>query len=71
VAAIAPTPKTAGNPDRRAAELRLDVSPELTVQLVSREAAPELGLAPTKELLRRGAYFTALVCYDDFAAIVP
>jgi LacI family transcriptional regulator len=28
-----------------------------------------LGLAPTKELLRRGAYFTALVCYDDFAAI--
>jgi LacI family transcriptional regulator len=52
-----------------AADLRLEVSPELTVQLLSREATPELGLAPTRELLNRGAYFSALVCYDDFAAI--
>ncbi len=52
-----------------AAELRLDVLPELTVQLLSRVATPELGLAPTMELLNRGAYFTALVCYDDLAAI--
>lgn len=52
-----------------AAELRLEVSPELIVQLVSREATPELGLAPTRELLSRGAYFSALVCYDDLAAI--
>jgi LacI family transcriptional regulator len=52
-----------------AAELRLNVSAELTVQVVSREATPELGLAPTVELLSRGAYFTAMVCYNDFAAI--
>jgi LacI family transcriptional regulator len=52
-----------------AAELRVDVSPELIVQLLSREATPELGLAPTRELLSRSVYFTALVCYDDFAAI--
>jgi LacI family transcriptional regulator len=52
-----------------AAELRLEVLPELTVQLLSREASPELGFGPTMELLNRGVYFTALVCYDDVAAI--
>jgi LacI family transcriptional regulator len=31
-----------------AADLRLDVLPELTVELLSREATPELGLAPTR-----------------------
>ena len=52
-----------------AAELRLDVLPELTVQLMSREATPELGFGPTRELLRRDVYFSAMVCYDDVAAI--
>jgi LacI family transcriptional regulator len=52
-----------------AAELRLAVLPELTVQLKSREVTPELGLDPTRELLSRGVYFTALVCYNDLAAI--
>ena len=52
-----------------AAELRVDMPPALTVQLISREASPELGLDPTRELLSRGVYFTALVCYDDLAAI--
>ena len=52
-----------------AAELRVDVLPALTVQLVSRVATPELGLDPTTELLSRGVYFTALVCYNDLAAI--
>jgi LacI family transcriptional regulator len=52
-----------------ASELRLEVLPALTVQVTSREATPELGLEPTRELLRRGDHFTALVCYDDLAAI--
>ena len=52
-----------------AKELRLQVQPELTVQLVSRDSTPLLGLSPTKELLSRDVYFTALVCYDDLAAI--
>ena len=52
-----------------AAELRVDVLPKLTVQVLSREATPELGLAPTTELLSRGVYFSALVCYNDLAAI--
>lgn len=52
-----------------AAELHLDMPPALTVQLMTREATPELGLAPTRELLRRGVHFTALVCYNDLAAI--
>jgi LacI family transcriptional regulator len=52
-----------------AKELRLDVLPELTVQVMSREATPELGLAPTRELLSRNVYFSALVCYNDLAAI--
>src|SRR5450631_2318434 len=52
-----------------AAELRVDVPPALTVEVMSREATPELGLDPTRELLSRGVYFTALVCYNDLAAI--
>lgn len=52
-----------------AAELRVDVLPALTVEVMSREATPELGLDPTRELLSRGVYFTALVCYNDLAAI--
>ena len=52
-----------------AKELSVDVPPELTVQLLSRDSTPQLGYGPTKELLSRGVYFTALVCYDDLAAI--
>jgi LacI family transcriptional regulator len=52
-----------------AAQLRMDVLPELTVQVMSRAATPELGLEPTRELLSRGVKFTALVCYNDLAAI--
>lgn len=52
-----------------AADLGLVVQPSLTVQLVSRVATPELGLDPTRELLSRGVNFTALVCYNDLAAI--
>src|ERR1039458_98246 len=52
-----------------AKELSVDVPPELTVQLLSRDSTPQLGYGPTKELLSRGGYFTALVCYDYLAAI--
>ena len=52
-----------------ARELKLDVLPELTVQLQLRVSTPELGFGPTNELLKRGADFTALVCYNDIAAI--
>jgi LacI family transcriptional regulator len=52
-----------------AAELRLEVLQELTVQLTTREASPDLGLSPARELLSRGVYFSALVCYNDLAAI--
>ena len=52
-----------------AKELRVDVPPELTVKLLSRDSTPQLGFGPTKELLSRGVYFTALVCYNDLAAI--
>src|ERR1017187_8371736 len=52
-----------------ARELKLEVLPELTVQLMLRVSTPELGFGPARELLSRGAFFTALVCYDDLAAI--
>ena len=52
-----------------AKELRLDVPRELTVTLASRETTPELGFSPTRELLSRDVFFSALVCYNDLAAI--
>ena len=52
-----------------AAELGIPARPELTVQLRSRISTPELGLDPANELLQRKVPFTALVCYDDIAAI--
>ena len=52
-----------------AAELHISVRPELTVQLKSRVSTPELGFEPACELLNRKASFTAMVCYDDIAAI--
>jgi len=52
-----------------AAQFGLEVPPELTVQLQLRSSTPELGYGPAKELLSREREFTALVCYDDLAAI--
>jgi len=52
-----------------AKELKLEVPPELTVQLKLMTSTPELGFLPVSELLSRGAHFTALVCYNDVAAI--
>ncbi len=52
-----------------ARELKLEVPPALTIQLRSLVSTPELGYNPACELLAGGASFTALVCYDDLAAI--
>jgi DNA-binding LacI/PurR family transcriptional regulator len=52
-----------------ARDLKLVVPPEATVQLELRVSTPELGFAPTNELISRGVDFTALVCYNDIAAI--
>jgi LacI family transcriptional regulator len=52
-----------------ARDLKLVVSPELTVQLYSKASTPELGFEPTNELIQRGGDFTALVCFNDVAAI--
>ncbi|HMG84934.1 MAG TPA: LacI family DNA-binding transcriptional regulator [Terracidiphilus sp.] len=52
-----------------ARDLKLAVPPELVVQLQLRVSTPELGFEPANELLQRGADFTALLCYNDIAAI--
>src|SRR5450631_1583661 len=52
-----------------AKDLKLSVPPELTVQLELRVSTPELGFAPANELLQRGGEFTAIICYNDVAAI--
>ncbi|MDR3739239.1 MAG: LacI family DNA-binding transcriptional regulator [Terracidiphilus sp.] len=52
-----------------ARELKLVVPPELTVQLQLKVSTPELGYEPANELIQRGGDFTAIVCYNDLAAI--
>src|ERR1035441_9294222 len=52
-----------------ARDLKLAVRPELVVQLQLRVSTPELGYEPANELMQRGGDFTALVCYNDIAAI--
>ena len=49
--------------------LKLPVLPDLTVHLQLRVSTPQLGYVPAKELIDRGGEFTALVCYNDMAAI--
>ncbi len=52
-----------------ARDLKIPVPPELTVTLELRVSTPELGFGPTNALIDRGVDFTALVCYNDIAAI--
>ena len=52
-----------------ARELKLALPPELAVQLQLRVSTPELGYEPANELIHRGVDFTAMVCYNDIAAI--
>jgi LacI family transcriptional regulator len=52
-----------------ARDLKLTVASQLCVQLELRVSTPELGFMPANELLQRGIDFTALVAYNDIAAI--
>jgi DNA-binding LacI/PurR family transcriptional regulator len=52
-----------------ARELKLAILPELVVQLQLRVSTPELGYEPANELIQRGGDFTAMICYNDIAAI--
>jgi len=52
-----------------ARELKVEVLPELCVQLKLRTSTPELGFEPANELVSRSKEFTAVVCYNDEAAI--
>jgi DNA-binding LacI/PurR family transcriptional regulator len=52
-----------------AKEFGIVVRPELTVDLKLMVSTPELGYGPACELLSRKVIFTAVVCYDDIAAI--
>jgi LacI family transcriptional regulator len=52
-----------------ARELKLPVQPELTEQLQLRVSTPELGYEPANELIQRGGDFTAMICFNDIAAI--
>jgi LacI family transcriptional regulator len=52
-----------------ARELKLEVPPELTVQVQVQVSTPEMGFGPVNELFSRDTEFTALVCYNDMAAI--
>jgi DNA-binding LacI/PurR family transcriptional regulator len=52
-----------------AKELSIRIRPELTVQIEIDLATPELGYPATKQLIARGAPFTALFAYNDMSAI--
>ena len=52
-----------------ARDLKLTVAPELCVQLQLRVSTPELGFGPTIELIQRGLDFSALIAFNDIAAI--
>jgi DNA-binding LacI/PurR family transcriptional regulator len=52
-----------------ARDLKLNVTPDLCVQLQLRVSTPELGFGPAQELIERGADFTAVVAFNDISAI--
>lgn len=54
---------------RAARELDVTIDPELVVQLEGDLPSPALGHGVTRELLARGAEFTALFAFNDISAI--
>jgi DNA-binding LacI/PurR family transcriptional regulator len=52
-----------------AKDLKIDVTPERCVTLELRVSTPELGFGPMNELIARGGDFTAVLAYNDIAAI--
>jgi LacI family transcriptional regulator len=54
---------------KAARELGLVIRPELTVQLTEDLTSPELGYPVVQQLLAHHRRFTAIVCFNDMAAI--
>ncbi len=54
---------------RAARELGLAVRPELTIRLTRDQTSPELGYPVVQQLLAHHRRFTALVCFNDMAAL--
>jgi DNA-binding LacI/PurR family transcriptional regulator len=52
-----------------AAEIGMNIDPDLTVQIDTDDATPMLGYPFAKRLLTRGKPFTALFAYNDISAI--
>jgi LacI family transcriptional regulator len=52
-----------------AAELKIEINPELAIQIDIDDPTPQLGYPFGKELLERGVPFTALFAYNDISAI--
>src|SRR6202051_3173641 len=52
-----------------AAELNIELRPELTVQIDIDDPTPQLGYPFAKQLLQRKVPFTALFAYNDISAI--
>jgi DNA-binding LacI/PurR family transcriptional regulator len=52
-----------------ARNLKLEIKPELTVQIDIDDPTPQLGYPFAKQLLARGVPFTALFAYNDISAI--
>ncbi len=52
-----------------AGDLGLTIQPELTIQLTKDLTTPELGYPVVQQLLAHHRRFTALVCFNDMAAI--
>jgi LacI family transcriptional regulator len=50
-------------------ELGLAIQPELTIQLTKDLTTPELGYPVVQQLLAHHRRFTAMVCFNDMAAI--
>jgi LacI family transcriptional regulator len=52
-----------------AAQLGIDIDPDLTIQIDADDPTPRLGYPFAKELLSRQKPFTALFAYNDISAI--
>lgn len=52
-----------------AKELKIDINPDLTVQIDINDATPQLGYPFAKQLLERRVPFTALFAYNDLSAL--
>jgi DNA-binding LacI/PurR family transcriptional regulator len=52
-----------------AKKLKIEVKPELSIQLEADSWSPEVGYLPMKALLERRPDFTAIFCFNDISAI--